>query len=187
MPLAALVVLLAAWVSAPATAQSNNTPAFTEGAGTTRTINENAAAGSDVGLPVTATDPDAGDTLTYTLTGAAADGFGVDPITGQIWMLAALDFEAATRYHVTVTVRHDSGTANADASIAVVTDVVDVAERPHAPAAPLVATTSGTALKVSWTEPRPGRAHRHSESHLALVARGAGPAGPRRPPPAWLY
>ena len=153
MPVAALVVVLASWVSAPATAQSNNTPAFTEGADTTRTIDENAVAGSDVGLPVTATDADAGDTLTYSLTGAAADAFSVDPITGQIWTLAALDFEAATRYRVTVTVRDDSGTANAAASIAVVIDVIDVAERPHAPAAPLVATTSRTALKVSWTEP----------------------------------
>ena len=46
-------------------APPNNPPVFTEGASATRSVSEDAAAGVNIGSPVTATDPDQGDTLTY--------------------------------------------------------------------------------------------------------------------------
>ena len=57
-------------------------PTFTEGDTTSRSFDEtagNAAAttASNIGAPVAATDPDAGDTLTYTLRGADAAKFDV--------------------------------------------------------------------------------------------------------------
>ena len=50
----------------------NNPPVFTEGASTTRSVSEDAAAGVNIGSPVAATDTDQGDTLTYALGGADA-------------------------------------------------------------------------------------------------------------------
>ena len=50
----------------------NNPPVFAEGASTTRSVSEDAAAGVNIGSPVSATDTDQGDTLTYTLGGADA-------------------------------------------------------------------------------------------------------------------
>ena len=46
---------------------TNNTPVFTDGSSTTRSIAENTASGVNIGTPVGATDADTGDTLTYTL------------------------------------------------------------------------------------------------------------------------
>ena len=70
---------------------------------------ENTAAGENIGDPVTATDADAGDTLTYTLGGADMDSFDIDDATGQLMTKAALDYEAPAdadtdnAYEVTVT------------------------------------------------------------------------------------
>ena len=61
----------------------NQAPVFDEGTGATRTLAENAVAGENVGLPLTATDPDE-DTLTYTLSGADAGSFDLNAATGQL-------------------------------------------------------------------------------------------------------
>ena len=47
----------------------NEKPAFTDGPPATRSIAENSATDANIGPPVAATDPDTGDTLTYTLGG----------------------------------------------------------------------------------------------------------------------
>ena len=46
---------------------TNSAPVFTEGTTTTRSVAENTASGQNIGAPVTATDADTSDTLTYTL------------------------------------------------------------------------------------------------------------------------
>ena len=61
-------------------------------------------AGTNIGDPVTATDQDVNDTLTYTLGGTDAASFDVDSATGQIKTKAALDFETKETYTVTLTV-----------------------------------------------------------------------------------
>ena len=80
----------------------NNPPVFS-GTRTNRSVDENTPAGTDIGLPVSATDTNAGDTLTYRLSGADAASFDIVPDTGQLRTKAALDYETMNRYTVTVT------------------------------------------------------------------------------------
>ena len=46
---------------------TNSPPSFTAGDSATRSVDENTGAGMDIGAPIGATDPDTGDTLTYSL------------------------------------------------------------------------------------------------------------------------
>ena len=82
----------------------NLPPVFKDGANTVRAIAENTDAGTNIGDPVTATDQDTNDTLTYTLGGTDTAAFEVDSKTGQIKTKAALDFETKKSYTVTLTV-----------------------------------------------------------------------------------
>ena len=70
-------------------APPNNRPVFSA-ATATRSVSEDAAAGANVGSPVSATDRDSGDTLSYTLGGADAASFTIVAATGQIRTRAAL-------------------------------------------------------------------------------------------------
>ena len=66
--------------------------------------------GSNVGAPVTATDPDTNDTLTYSLEGTDATSFALaDPTSGQIQTKAPLDYETEDSYSVTVKATDPSG------------------------------------------------------------------------------
>ena len=87
-------------------------------------VDENAAAGTDVGSPVTATD--AGDTLSYGLSGTGADLFTIDS-SGQISVApdAVLDFETTASYALTVTATDASNETN---TITVTINVVNVDE-----------------------------------------------------------
>ena len=84
---AGLIALLcgAALGASSPTPQSseNQVPAFFDGARTTRSIAENAAAGDVVGLSVAAANPD-GHRVTYGLGGDDAEFFQLHPGTGQI-------------------------------------------------------------------------------------------------------
>ena len=125
----------------------------------TRSIAENAAAGTAVGDPVTGTPYDDGDdetddALTYTLTGEAvtSGAFVIDSATGQISVKpdASLDYETKSSYtgKVEYTV---NGYATA---INVTINVTDV--EAGKPDAPTVSRTefsepSNPALDVTWT------------------------------------
>ncbi len=138
---------------------ANGRPSFAAGAAATRTVAENAAAGTAVGAPLTATDPE-DDALTYTLSGTHAALFSVDGSSGQLEVGADadLDFEGAVTSHaVTVGVgdgKDGAGAADTavDATIAVTVNVTDVAEPPGAPDAPAL-TPTATTLAVAWTAP----------------------------------
>ncbi len=94
-----------------------------------RSVDENSAAGTNVGDPITATDGD-GDALTYAINGS--DAFAIDA-AGQITVLSAPDHETQSSHALTVTVS-DGKNAQGDAdtsvddSIAVTVTVVDVDE-----------------------------------------------------------
>ena len=107
----------------------NNAPMFAEDTAT-RMIDENSAAETAVGSPVAATDADADDTLTYTLSGMDEMYFTIDPSTGQIMVGAdtMLDYETKTSYSVMVTATDDSGASNNMSSINVTINVTDVDE-----------------------------------------------------------
>ena len=61
---------------------TNTAPTFANPS-ETRSVAENSPAGTDVGDPVTATDTDSGDTLTYTLEGTDAASFAIVSTSGQ--------------------------------------------------------------------------------------------------------
>ena len=77
-----------------------------------RSVVENTAAGENVGAPVAATDPDTGDTLTYTLGGTDAASFDIDPLTGQLMTQETLDYETKDSYEVTVTATDPEGASD---------------------------------------------------------------------------
>ena len=79
----------------------------------------------DIGEPVTATDANSNNTLTYSLSDA--DSFSIVTRTGQIRTSDPLNFEEKNRYSVTVTV--DDGRGGED-SIRVSINVDDVNEAP---------------------------------------------------------
>ena len=90
----------------------NRPPVFTSSSAV-REVPENSPAGTDVGAPVTAVDPD-GDTLTYTLEGTDAASFGIGSSTGQIQTISGVtyDFESDNTYFVTVKADDGNGGTN---------------------------------------------------------------------------
>ena len=77
-------------------------PVFTTST-TTRSIGEGTQANRNIGAPVSATDEDAGDTLTYTLGGTDAASFDIESTTGQLKTKAPLNYETKDTYTVIVT------------------------------------------------------------------------------------
>ena len=108
----------------------NAVPEFPTGEAT-RSVAEDAALGTAIGGPVAATDGDADDVLTYSLTDVNAGSFDIDPATGQIKVGAStvLDHETEDNasYQVTVTVRDTSGETD---TVDVTITVTDVDEAP---------------------------------------------------------
>ena len=126
---------------------------------TTRAVDEDTVGGGNVGAPVTATDTDNGDTLTYGLEGDDAAAFEIDSTSGQIKLASGttLDFETESSYSVVVSVRDskdDYGAADTatDDTIDVTITVTNLDEHGTvtlAPAQPQV----GTALTATLTDP----------------------------------
>ena len=85
----------------------------------TREVPENTEAGGNIGVPVTAADPDTGDTLTYTLEGADLDSFDIDSASGQLQTKAALDYETKSSYTLTMTASDGTLTATVDVTVTV--------------------------------------------------------------------
>ncbi len=123
-----------AWSYTETETPSGDAPYFAEGTDTTRSIDENATAGTNVGSPVVATDP-TNETLAYTLSGTDAGSFDIDDSTGQLSVASgtALDYETKDSYAVIVTatdpVTPTDPSADSD-SITVTITVEDVDESP---------------------------------------------------------
>ena len=117
------------------TGATNSQPTFTEGNTITLTVDENTAAGENVGSPVAATDADSGDVLEYELETGVSD-FTLDTATGQLKASAALDYESGPTSYVFVLFVTDNknqtgGPASVlDDSIVVTVNVNDVNEGP---------------------------------------------------------
>ena len=93
--------------------------------GQTREVNENTAAGTNIGPAVSANDP--GDLLTYSLSGTGAASFDIVRSSGQIRTKSALDFETTSTYTVMVTATDPS---DAPVTAEVEITVTDVNEDP---------------------------------------------------------
>lgn len=90
-------------------------------------IAENSAAQSVVGT-VSATDPDVGQTLRYSLGGGNSDGtFTIDTATGMLRVASPPDYERQAIYHLQVTVT-DSATPPFSASVVVPVIITNVIE-----------------------------------------------------------
>ncbi len=124
----------------------NNAPVFVEGSSTTRSVPENTPAGSDIGTPVTATDKDEEDVLTYSLSGVDAASFGIVSTTGQLQTRDPLDYEEKNTYAVTVHVSDGNGGTD---TIAVAINVTDVNENN----APVFVEGSSTTRSVAENTP----------------------------------
>ena len=126
-------------------------PEFTEGATATREVEENTAAGENIGGPVEAIDLD-GDTLTYTLGGNDAASFDIDMSTGQLMTKAELDFETDESY--TVTVAASDGTEEATITVTImVTDLDDNAAPEFASAMTTRSVAENTAAGENIGDP----------------------------------
>ncbi len=65
-------------------------------------VDENSAIGTGIGVTAFADDPDATDTITYSLTDDAGGLFTIDANTGVVTVNGALDAETATSHDITV-------------------------------------------------------------------------------------
>ena len=90
-----------------------------------RGVFENSPAGTNVGKPVTATDPD-GDTIAYSLSGTGSELFDIDG-SGQITVGQGtnLDHETTPQYFITV---HAANGNHGTDSVAITVNVKDVDE-----------------------------------------------------------
>ena len=131
---------------------ANAAPAFAADTAT-RSFVENTAAGTDIGAPLTATDADSGDTLTYTLGGADADSFDLDSTSGQLSTKSGVVYDHEARASYTVAVSVSDGNGGSD-SIDVTVEVTDDdTEAPGAPLAPTFGDSTATGLAVRWQAP----------------------------------
>jgi hypothetical protein len=97
----------------------NEAPVFPVDAGT-RLETDAAATGTYVGAPVRATDPDRGQSLTYTLS--ATSYFSIDAVSGQISVKSTLGSVASgiTNYTVTVTATDNGSPTKATSQVVLV-------------------------------------------------------------------
>lgn len=97
-------------------------------------VAENSPAATVVGS-VAAIDPDAGQSLAFTITAGNEGGaFAINPLTGEITVVGALDYETQAEYVLTVTVTDNHAPALSDiATITVnITDVNEPLQAFHA-------------------------------------------------------
>ena len=142
---------------APPPPAPNQSPVFSEGASTTRSLAENTGAGQNIGNPVSATDSD-GDRLTYSLQGRDASDFTIISGSGQLRTRSGetYDYETKDSYSVTVRVQDGEG---GSATIAVTITLTDENEPPDRPDAPVVTASTLNSLSLRWTAPtNPGPA-----------------------------
>ncbi|MXZ90168.1 MAG: cadherin repeat domain-containing protein, partial [Chloroflexi bacterium] len=90
------------------TREVNAPPVFADGEQANRSVAEQAAPNTLVGLPVTATDPE-GDVLTYGIGGADAAQFSLDSQTGQLRVKGRLDLEVKPSFRLTLSVTDGRG------------------------------------------------------------------------------
>ena len=126
-------------------AHANVAPMFS----LTRSVDENSAAGTTVGDPVTVFEPDTSDALTYTITGDGAVNFTAVATSGgaqvQVSSIGYLNYEITQFYDLVLNVsdgldENGNSDSSVDHSIALRVNVNDVYEPPPAPIRPITVT-----------------------------------------------
>ena len=98
-------------------AGANNPPVFDDGVSATRTVSAGAPAGTNIGAPVSATDADAGEVVSYTLEGRDAGLFEINGATGQLMTKSGITLIADEDYTVTVVANDGTVTARITVTI----------------------------------------------------------------------
>lgn len=95
---------------------------------TSRSVAEDSAVGAEMGPALAGSDPDAGSVLAYIITGGnTGSAFGVNQLTGMLFVASPLDFETQTSYSLSLRVQ-DGGGLSQDATVTVT--VTNVNEAP---------------------------------------------------------
>jgi VCBS repeat-containing protein len=133
-------------------------------------VNENSPIGTVLGT-VTFTDPDAGQSHTFSITaGNTGNAFAIDPSTGQITVAGNINYEVTPSFSLTVQVT-DGGSPGLSGSATIIIGVNDVNEAPiagadsynalgntqlrvaGAPGSGLLATTAVTGVLANDSDP----------------------------------
>ncbi|RYE85099.1 MAG: cadherin repeat domain-containing protein, partial [Methanosarcinales archaeon] len=165
----------------------NEAPTFVAGV-STRSMPESIAPGTAIGLPIAATDPDAGTVLTYQILSVSpSSGAGLFSIDGTTGLLrtasgAAFDYEQGVRAYIVSVRVADNGVPVLSSSIDVTVSVTDVNEAPvwgaslHRFSIAESAAANAAIASVSATDPE-GSAVTYqllsSSSKFSLSAAGA--------------
>ena len=132
---------------------SNSPPTFDATGAVTRQVAENTSPDINVGDPVTATDPDQDD-LTYSLSGAYADAFGIDSTNGQIKTKDPLDHERQPEFRFTLIASDPGGLAVSTEITITVTDVdTEAPGRPDAPSVKPNRVDPINSIDIEWNAP----------------------------------
>ena len=161
-------------------ADINEAPVFPTSETGMRSVDENTAAGVNIGAPVAADDDD-DDTLTYSLDVSSRATFDIVATTGQLQTKAALDYETgSTSYTVTVTAADPSG---ADDTITVTITVNNVDE---AGTVTLSSTQPVVGIQLIRRSDRPRQQWYPTSAGRGRVLR-MGPFLDPRPRYGWIY
>ncbi len=139
--------------------QLQGPPVFSDDDTATRSIDENVgtgqSTGATIGAAVEASDPNPGQTLTYSLGGTDAGSFTLNDANGQLSTKANInyDYEAKASYLVTMSVTDSTVSGDNSASIDVTIELNDVLEPPLAPGQPSLVAQSETILRATVTPP----------------------------------
>ena len=143
------------------TTAANRSPVFStqgQGESITLTLPETLGSGPetrrDIGTPITATDPDQGDSVSYSLEGTDAASFTVTS-TGQVRTKAdrTYDHEKKEEYTAVLAAEDDEDANTGRATVKLVIEITDEDEPPLAPAQPTFTGTSRYQTTVNWQPP----------------------------------
>jgi hypothetical protein len=111
------------------------------------TIDENAATTTAV-YTAAASDPDAGATITYSLTGEHADKFEISA-SGVVTLKESADYETLSTYNITV-VASDGTLSDSQAVVVTVNNVNEAPNIPYYSATPIVYENQPVGTVVPW-------------------------------------
>ena len=130
----------------------NETPLFPDSTDTTLEVSKYTPAGTNIGAPITAVDPDSGDTLTYSLGGDDAASFDFDMTTGQLITKDGVTFDKAVKSEYTVTVTVTDGEFTVETEVTITVGVMPVCDRTLQVRNAIVSAVSGVSDCADVTE-----------------------------------
>ena len=152
----------------------NEPPAFPTSPRAPLSVDENTAAGRNIGSPLTAIDEDDGDSLIYSLDSASDAFFDIDPDKGLLRTEAPLNHEATDSYRVVVQVSDgdDAGGKPDPAIDDTLTLTVRVTDRNEPP---VVSGEASISYAEDRTDPVATYAHNDPDENASITWSLSGP------------